>query len=95
MISEGNSDEEQIVISKQELRQLHNENLVLTLTIRNGWDQRHQPLKASLEYLCKLNMVTLFKYFASHNMAPSKRSGLGSIKHEYLLLRLPRGELSG
>ena len=60
----------------------------MSLTIRNGWDQRQQPLKASLEKLSKLNMDTLFKYFASHNMAPSKRSGLGRIKYEELLIIL-------
>ena len=98
--SEG--DEELVCISNRELHQLqadvrhlHDENLELTkqnlgltLTIRNGWDQRQQPLKASLEQLAKLNKDTLFKYFASHNMAPSKRSGLGRIKYEELLIIL-------
>ena len=60
----------------------------MSLTIRNGWDQRQQPLKASLEQLNKLNKDTLYMYFASHNMAPCKRSGLGRIRHEELLLFL-------
>jgi len=100
MISE--SDVEPVCISTRELyqlqadvRHLHDENLELTkqnlalsLTIRNGWDQRQQPLKASLEMLSKLNKDTLFKYLASHNMAPCKRSGLRRITHEELMVFL-------
>ena len=43
----------------------------------NGWDQRHHPLKASIEQVAKLNRNTIYMYFASHSRAPCKRHGLG------------------
>ena len=99
--SEGDSDT--VCISSRELQQLHDdvrhlhdENLALSLTIRNGWDQRlplQVPLKASLEMLSKLNKDTLFKYLASHNMAPCKRYGLGRITTEELMVFLVRANL--
>jgi len=47
------------------------------MVIRDGWDARQQPLKASFEALGKLNYNDIYMYFASHNRAPCIRSGLG------------------
>ena len=49
----------------------------MSLVIRGGWDQRHQPLKAPLEQVAKLNRRTIYMYCASHNRAPFYRHGLG------------------
>ena len=51
--------------------------MVLSLIIRNGWDQCHHPLKAPIEQLVKLNRNTLYMYTASLGRAPFQRHGLG------------------
>ena len=82
----SNPDEELVCISNRELHQLqadvqhlHDENLVLFSTMHQGFHGRVQPLKAPIEQLSKLNKYTLYMYFASHGVAPSKRSGLGQV----------------
>ena len=68
--SEGDSNEEQIVIPKQELRRLHDDIVSLSLVVANDWHGRIQPLKADYGVLKKLTMSTLNWYFASHNKKP-------------------------
>ena len=71
------SDEEIVCIPKQELHHLHDDIVSLSLVIRNGWDQRHHPMKAPTEQVAKLNKHTMYMYFASHSRAPFYRHGLG------------------
>ena len=70
--SEIDSNDEQIVISKQELRQLHDENLELTkqnlamsMVIQHGHHERVQPLKAPFDEVCCLTIESIKCYIAS------------------------------
>ena len=54
------------MITKSELRRVHDENLALSLVIQNGFHERVEPHKASYEAVVKLSQSSIIAYIASH-----------------------------
>ena len=54
------------MITRSELRRVHDENLALSLVIQNGFHERVEPHKASYEAVVKLSESSIKAYIASH-----------------------------